>query len=113
MSNLIYKIVDEATWRKAESQGEFAGASIDLTDGYIHFSTDQQVQETADKHFVGQTGLLLVAVDTDVLEGDLRWEPSRGGDLFPHLYGKLNTQQVASVSAIQLDKNGKHIIDLA
>ena len=95
----IYKIVPVEVWREAEAAGEFKGSPVDVTDGFIHFSTGSQVQATADKHFAGQTGLLLVAVDGDLLE--LKWEPSRGGDLFPHLYGFLPLSAVQSVQFFQ------------
>src|SRR5690242_21716311 len=85
----IYKILSEASWSEATTAGFFTGSPVDLADGFIHFSTRAQVRETAAKHFAGQTGLLLVAVAVDRLNDPLRWEPSRGGDLFPHLYGTL------------------------
>lgn len=90
---LIYKIIAEATWLAAQKAGVFAGAAIDLSDGYIHLSTATQAEETARRHFSGQTGLLLVAYDTAKLGDHLRWEASRGGDLFPHVYGTLNPAQ--------------------
>ena len=89
MQSPIFKIVDRKDWESARSKGEFAGAAVDLQDGFIHFSTALQVRETAEKHFSGQSNLLLIAVDPDALDESLRWEPSRGGDLFPHLYGNL------------------------
>jgi uncharacterized protein (DUF952 family) len=85
----IYKICDAAEWRAVERAGEFTGAPVDLADGYIHFSAADQVEETAAKHFAGQRDLVLVAVAADALGPALKWEPSRGGALFPHLYGKL------------------------
>lgn len=91
----IYKIVPNDLWREAERVGAFRGSPVDVRDGFIHFSTGEQLQETADKHFAGQTGLLLVAVDGDLL--DVKWEPSRGGALFPHLYGELPLSAVQSV----------------
>ncbi len=87
----IYKIVSEAVWAEACTKGLFLGAAIDLTDGYIHFSTASQAESTASKYFQGQTGLLLVALDSDQLGANLKWEPARGGDLFPHLYEPLRT----------------------
>jgi uncharacterized protein (DUF952 family) len=86
----IFKIVSQAAWREAVSAGVFSGASIDLADGYIHFSDQAQVMETAQKHFSGQDGLLLVAFDAAVFGDALKWEASRGGALFPHLYDKLD-----------------------
>ena len=85
MTAIVYKIVPETLWHEARQTGVFHGASIDLKDGYIHFSTGPQAKETARLHFAGVTGLLLVAVDADALGEALRFEASRGGDLFPHL----------------------------
>jgi len=86
---MIYKICDEASWRAATVEGEYRGSEVDGLDGFIHFSTAAQLSETAAKHFAKQTDLLLIAVDGDLLGVDLKWEPSRGGDLFPHLYAAL------------------------
>jgi len=89
----IYKICAQASWREAERAGLYRGSQRDARDGFIHFSTAAQVAETAAKHFSKQTNLMLVAVDTDalgaVLGPALKWEKSRGGDLFPHLYAAL------------------------
>ena len=89
MPAIIYKICEAALWRAAERAGVFGGAPVDLADGYIHFSTASQVAETVARHFAGMTDLVLVAVDAEALGAALRYEPSRGGALFPHLYGKL------------------------
>lgn len=109
IGKVIYKIVTPAQWAIAESNGEFHGAPIDLKDGYIHFSTPQQVRETVEKHFQGQAQLLIVSVDADQLGDELKWEPSRGGDLFPHLYGCLAMASVISVEELPLGECGKHI----
>ena len=85
----IYKICEKALWRKAETERRFFGSPADLRDGFIHFSTAAQLAGTAAKHFAGVADLLLVAVDADALGGQLKWETSRGGDLFPHLYAAL------------------------
>ena len=85
----IYKICDEALWRVAEAEGLFHGAPIDMHDGFIHFSTAEQLAETAAKHFAGARDLMLVAIDAEALGAQLKWEPSRGGALFPHLYAPL------------------------
>jgi uncharacterized protein (DUF952 family) len=85
----IYKICERAAWREAENAGLYRGSAVDERDGFIHFSTAAQVAETAAKHFAGQTGLMLIAVDGGALGGALKWEVSRGGALFPHLYGAL------------------------
>jgi len=99
---LIYKIVGTDLWNSAEKAGVFKGATIDLEDGYIHFSTAEQAQETAAKHFAGQQDLLLVAVDTETLGEALKWEESRGGALFPHLYSTLDPTKVATVDPLPL-----------
>lgn len=109
MAQLIYKILSGTDWRAAESAGVFAGAGTDLKDGYIHFSTAAQAQETADKHFAGQSGLVLVAVDAETLGAAVKWEVSRGGALFPHLYGTLATRDAAWVKPLPLGPNGKHV----
>ena len=106
---LIYKICSEALWREAERVGVFAGAAIDLEDGYIHFSTAAQAPETAARHFAGQGGLVLVAIDAGALGDGLRWEPSRGGDLFPHLYGALRLDAVRWVRPLPLGPDGRHV----
>jgi uncharacterized protein (DUF952 family) len=85
----IYKICEQASWRDAERAGSFRGSAVDTRDGFIHFSTATQLAETAARHFAQQKDLLLVAVDGDALGAALKWEKSRGGDLFPHLYGAL------------------------
>ena len=107
MDRYIYKILDKSLWQSAETAGVFAGAGIDLTDGYIHFSDTKQALETARLHFAGLDGLVLLQVDTSDL--DIVWEPSRGGQLFPHLYGVLSTDHVTRVWPLPLDENGNHI----
>ena len=86
---LIFKILRAPEWAALMEAGETDGAPIDLADGYIHFSTAEQVAETAAKHFAGETGLVLAAVEAGPLGDALKWEPSRGGQLFPHLYRPL------------------------
>jgi len=105
---LIYKICPRALWRDAERQGRFTGAPVDVADGFIHFSTAAQVAETAARHFSGQDDLLLVAVEGDRLGDALRYEASRGGDLFPHLYGDLPLAAVVSVEEMPLGPDGRH-----
>jgi uncharacterized protein (DUF952 family) len=106
---IIYKICDAAQWRGAEQDGLFRGASIDLQDGFIHFSTAAQVVETAAKHFAGATDLVLVAVDTQALGAALKWEPSRGGALFPHLYGTMPLDAALWVKPLPLGADGRHV----
>jgi uncharacterized protein (DUF952 family) len=85
----IYKICERAAWEEAEAAGQFAGSPADSRDGFIHFSTAVQLPGTAAKHFAGRSDLMLVAVDGAALGGALKWEPSRGHELFPHLYAVL------------------------
>ena len=106
---LIYKICPEALWREAERTGAFAGAPVDVRDGFIHLSTAAQVRETAAKHFGGQRDLLLIAVDEDALGPDLRYERSRGGELFPHVYGPLPLSAVRWVKPLPLNSDGRHV----
>ncbi len=106
--SLVYKICPEPLWRDAEAAGVFRGAPIDLQDGYIHFSTADQARETAAKHFAGQDNLVLVAIDADALGDALRYEPSRGGDLFPHLYAPLDLKAVRWVQPLPLGHDGQH-----
>jgi len=105
----IYKISDTAQWSEAERDGEFRGSAVDLADGYIHFSTAAQLAETAAKHFAGMSDLVLVAVGAEGLGGALKWEPSRGGALFPHLYGALPLRTVHWVRPLPIDDDGTHI----
>ena len=106
---LIYKICPALLWREAEKAGFFAGAPIDIQDGYLHFSTAEQVRETAARHFADQSDLLLIAIDGESLGEALRYEPSRGGDLFPHLYAHLPLSAVRWVKPLPLGANGQHI----
>jgi len=105
----IYKICETALWREAERKSVFTGAPIDIRDGYIHFSTAHQAVETAAKHFAGINNLLLVAVDADALGSALKWEPSRGGALFPHLYDALPLDAVLWTKPLPLGANGRHV----
>ena len=106
---LIYKICPRPLWQEAERDGLFGGAPVDRADGYIHFSTAEQVRETAAKHFAGQDDLLLVAVDAAALGPALKWEPSRGGALFPHLYADLPLECVRSTQSLRLGADGVHL----
>ena len=104
----IYKICSRDAWQQAIEIGTFTGAAIDLRDGFIHFSTAHQVRETAAKHFSGQNDLVLVAVESESLGEALKWEVSRGGDQFPHLYGSLDVNLVSSVLSLPVDSSGCH-----
>jgi uncharacterized protein (DUF952 family) len=105
----IYKICQAAQWAEAERAGEFRGSAVDLIDGYIHFSTAAQAAETAAKHFAGMADLVLVAVSADALGSALRWEPSRGGALFPHLYSALPMPAVRWARPLPLGADGMHV----
>lgn len=108
MSQIIYKISPRAAWQQAISAGIYTGAPVDIQDGFIHFSTAAQVIETAAKHFAGQDDLVLIAVDAEKLGDALKWEPSRGGDLFPHLYGPLDPGAVLDTHDLPLGGEGLH-----
>ncbi len=108
MSAPVYKIVPETLWRAAVAAGTFAGAPVDLADGFIHFSTAEQVRETAAKHFAGARDLLLTAIEATALGAALKWEPSRGGALFPHLYAPLDPRQALWVKPLPLGADGHH-----
>ncbi len=106
----IYKICRAQEWRYAEREAVFRGSEVDQRDGFIHFSTAAQVAETAAKHFSGQSDLLLVSVNTSSLGDHLKWEPSRGGALFPHLYGQLDLAAVTRVEPLPLGPEGRHAL---
>ena len=108
---LIYKIEDKTVWNKALSEGIYHGAPIDLSDGFIHFSTAEQARETAARHFAGRDNLIIAAVDANLLEPQLKWEVSRGGAHFPHYYGVLDMKAVIKTCDLPLDTNGNHIFD--
>jgi len=105
---LIYKIFRADEWTALEADGKTRGAPIDLADGYIHFSTADQVRDTAAKHFAGAEDLVLAAVEADTLGDALKWEPSRGGALFPHLYAVLRHADVAWHVELPL-RDGAHV----
>lgn len=103
---ILYKILPASQWDAAQSAGLFTGSPVDIKDGFIHLSTAMQMRETAARHFAGQDGLLLVGFREADLP-NLRWEPSRGGALFPHVYGAIDTALAVSVDALPLE-NGVH-----
>jgi uncharacterized protein (DUF952 family) len=105
----VLKIFTAEQWASLERDGETAGAPVDLADGFIHFSTPAQAPETAAKHFAGQSGLVLAAVDAGALGEALRWEPSRGGALFPHLYRPLRRDEVLWSAPLPLGPDGAHV----
>ena len=102
----IYKILSRTDWEAARAAGRYAGSAVDARDGFIHFSTAAQAPETAAKHFAGQADLVVLEVEADDLGEALRWEPSRGGELFPHLYGPLDTGLVRNVTEAPLGPDG-------
>ncbi len=112
--SLIYKILPAAEWAAAQATGVFEGSAVDLADGFIHFSDASQARETAAKWFCGQDGLALVAFEAEALGSQLKWEPSRGGALFPHLYASLPARLALWVRPLDLDEAGVPILgDLA
>lgn len=108
MDDLIYKICPHDMWQAAVAAGVFRGSEHDMRDGFIHFSTARQSRQTAAKHFAGQADLVLIAVQVSELGDALKWEPSRGGDLFPHLYDVLPTSVAISVVSLPLGGDGIH-----
>jgi len=103
---MIYKICTGEEWRETEASGKFPGAPVDIADGFIHFSTGDQVAGTAARHFAGQQGLLVLSVNTDDLGPALKWEVSRGGARFPHLYGALKRSQIMRADPLPLGPDG-------
>lgn len=108
MDERIYKIMSMSEWAAARAAGRYDGSAHDRRDGFIHFSTAAQAAETAAKHFAGRADLILLAVDRAMLGEALRWEPSRGGALFPHLYGTLAVAAVVRVDDLPIDSSGRH-----
>ena len=107
---LIYKICAQASWQAAEHEGLYRGSAIDTRDGFIHFSTASQLAETARRHFAGQSDLMLVAADSDALGPALKWEPSRGGELFPHLYAALPCAAVRWARQLPDESGGRRTL---
>ena len=105
---LIYKILTAGQWAELERAGKTAGAPVDLADGFMHFSTGGQVAETATRHFAGQAGLMLLAVEAARLGNALKWEPSRGGALFPHLYAPLRLSDLVWAKPLPQGPDGAH-----
>lgn len=104
-----FKILTRDQWDELKAQGSFAGAPIDLADGYIHLSARDQVAETVAKHFAGQDDLILAMVDLAALGDGLKWEISRGGALFPHFYGVLQKAAITSTAKLKIGADGKHV----
>ena len=110
-NQIIFKILNSDEWNKFQETGVFNGSEVDLKDGFIHFSSDAQVTETANKHFAHLTEIWLLKVDVDLLEAELKWEPSRGGDLFPHLYGTLPLSAVIESRKVVANSSGEFDCD--
>lgn len=104
----IYKICTAAEWDAAVRDGAYRGSVVDRRDGFIHFSTAAQVRDTAAKHFAGLSDLVLIGIDDTRLGTELRWEPSRGGALFPHLYAPLPVDAATSIDPLPLGNDGRH-----
>ncbi len=109
MSNIIYHICRNDEWDAAQNTGHYDGSSQDVEDGFIHFSTAAQVRASAAKHRLGQTGLVLLSVDTDRLGDAIKWEKSRGGQLFPHLYRSLKVSEIIRADRLDLTDVGDHV----
>jgi uncharacterized protein (DUF952 family) len=109
MDELIYHVCKKAEWEAARRRGAYAGSSQDTADGFIHFSAGPQVAESVAKHRAGQSGLVLLSVNAAALGAALKWEPARGGALFPHLYGELPLTAVRKVDDLPLDADGRHV----
>lgn len=110
---VAYKVLTADQLAVLETDGVFAGAPIDLADGYIHLSTHAQLTETVDKHFAGQTGLWVAAIDLDALGPAVKWEESRGGQLFPHIYGDLPLSAVLAYGELVRDDAGAVMLPVA
>ena len=106
----IYKILPKTEWDAARATGVFAGSAVDLADGFIHFSGHDTAQRTAELYFKGQAGLMLLTVQADDLSEALKWEASRGGALFPHLFRPLKVDEVLAERALELDADGVPVL---
>ena len=108
----IYKICARDEWKAAEASGAYKGSDLDRRDGFIHFSDPAHVHRTAQLHFAGRSDLVLVTVDADRLDPPPVWEPSRGGVLFPHLYGPLPLSAVTEVRPLEMDLEASALADI-
>ena len=109
MESIIFKVVSRSEWQEAQEAGAFHGSPLDLADGFIHLSSAAQVVSTVQNYFAGRDDLVLVSVDTECLGDTLRWEVSRGGALFPHIYGDLPMTSVLKAVPLKLQKDGTHV----
>ncbi|MBO0332049.1 DUF952 domain-containing protein [Sneathiella sp. CAU 1612] len=106
---IIYHMADKTDWQAALETGAYEGTAVDKSDGFIHFSTRETVAESAAKHRAGVENLVLISVDSNILGEDLKWEPARGGILFPHLYGPLDPSLVKDAVSLPLGPDNLHI----
>ena len=111
LPDIAFKILSRADWRAAVAEGRYDGSPVDLADGYIHLSAADQLEATAAKHYAGQTELMLVEVDLAALGDALIWEPSRGGALFPHIYGPLPVAATRAARALSVTADGRMIVE--
>ena len=109
MTDIAYKVVTADEWRVAVAEGRYEGSAVDLADGYIHMSTEEQLAETLRKYYAGQPDLLMLSVDLSRFDDDLVWEPARGGALFPHLYAPLPVAAVTASRALSVTTDGEII----
>ncbi len=110
MKTLAYKILTAQEWAEFQANATFPGSAVDLADGFIHLSTATQLTDTADKHFAGRNGLVVLAVDLSPLGHAVRWEPSRGGALFPHIHGPLPITAIYAATAMQRGPDGRVVL---
>jgi uncharacterized protein (DUF952 family) len=110
MAEPVYKVLSAAAFAEAAREGYFMGSPDDIRDGFIHLSAAHQLAGTLAKHFAGQDGLVLLALDPDRLGASLQWEVSRGGELFPHLYAPLDLSALLWAEPLPRDANGKHVL---
>lgn len=110
MAKPIYKILSKTAFEEARAKGRFDGSPVDFEDGFIHLSGGGQVAGTLQRYFTGQSGLVLVGIDPDALGEALKWEVSRGGELFPHLYGALHLAAVLTVEELEIGEDGMHLL---
>ena len=110
LPNTAFKILSRADWRRTLAEGAYDGSPVDHADGYIHLSAADQLAGTAAKHYAGQSDLMLIEVDLDALGETLIWEPSRDGDLFPHIYGPLPVAATRGARALSVSADGEMIL---
>lgn len=111
LPDVAFKILSRADWRATLAEGRYDGSAVDRADGYIHLSAADQLEATAAKHYAGQAELMLVEVDLTALDDALIWEPSRGGALFPHIYGPLPVAATRAARALSVTADGRMIVE--